>query len=96
MPKSKKMPGTKDQAKYIGPLVAQEVTDTHVILDRNKKYKSQKVPIEIARLYHPRSEPTQGNKRKKTDLPSTVRPLKKPKTTKVNFIGLYLILLFFG
>ena len=42
MPKSKKMPGTKNQNKYLGPIIAQEVTDTHVIIKQENGSKKRK------------------------------------------------------
>ena len=78
------MPGTKDQQKYIGPLEAHRVTDTHIILDKLKNSKNNRVPLGISRLYNPRPDCTQ-NKRKlsTTDLPSSIGPFKKSKTIKV-------------
>ena len=55
MPKSKKLPGTKTQ-KYIGPIVADDVTHTHVILHGKDDRKKKKVSLEITRLYHPRPD----------------------------------------
>ena len=31
-PKSKKIPGTSNQNKYVGPIIAHEVNDTYVII----------------------------------------------------------------
>ena len=54
------MPGTKDQQKYIGPLNAHRVTDTHIILDKLKNSKNKRVPLGISRLYNPRPDCTQN------------------------------------
>ena len=68
------MPGTKTEPKYLGPMTAVGVTDSHVLVQKeNSKYK--KVPLHISRKYYPRSE-TKVTKRKSPDLPTDVTAKK--------------------
>ena len=83
MPKSKKMPGTKNQNKYVGPIIAHEVTDTHVIILQKNGTLKKKVPLDIARVYHPRLDPTAEEEENKTAATSSVMPFKKQKVIKV-------------
>ena len=86
MPKSKKMPGTKNQNKYVGPIIAHEVTDTHVIIKQENGSKRKKVPIDIARVYHPRLDIiTDECGKKKIDSETSLMPLKNQKVSKVLF-----------
>ena len=79
MPKSKKMPGTKNQNKYLGPIIAQEVTDTHVIIKQENGSKKKKVPLNLSRVHHPRRNVTNDECEKN----SSAIPLKDQRATKV-------------
>ena len=72
MRKSKKMPGTKKESKYIGPMTAAKVTDSHaLVLKEGRDSKYSKYPLHISRQYFPRSE-DKLTKRKCTDLATDV------------------------
>ena len=55
MRKEKKMPGSKKENKYIGPMVARNVTESHALVQKGASSKLQKVPLHISKTYHPRS-----------------------------------------
>ena len=81
MRKAKKMPGTKKLDKYIGPVIATEVTDSHaLVLVEGTESKCKKIPLHLARPYFPRSDSKILTKRKNIDLPTDVA-LKKIKVT---------------
>ena len=47
--KAKRMPGTKKEAKYIGPMTAVEVTDSHaLVLKKGSDSKCRKYPLHIS------------------------------------------------
>ena len=70
MQKAKKMPGTKKEDKYIGPMTAADVTNSHaLVLKEGSDSKYRKYPLHISRQYFPRSE-AKLTKRKCTDLPT--------------------------
>ena len=80
MRKAKRMPGIKKEDekedKYIGPMTAVEVTDSHaVVLKKGSDSKCTKYPLHISRQYFPRSE-AKLTKRKCTDLPTYVATKK--------------------
>ena len=75
MRKAKRMPGTKKEAKYIGPMTAVEVTDSHALVLKKGSSKCSKYPLHISRQYFPRSE-AELTKRKCTDLPTDVATKK--------------------
>ena len=59
MRKAKKMPGTKTEHKYIGPMIAADVTDSHaLVLKDGSDCQYKKVPLHISRQYFPRSKIT--------------------------------------
>ena len=76
MRKAKRMPGTKKEAKYIGPMTAVEVTYSHaLVLKKGSDSNCSKYPLHISRQYFPRSE-AKLTKRKCTDLPTDVATKK--------------------
>ena len=76
MRKAKRMHGTKKVAKYIGPMTAVEVTDSHaLVLKKGSDSKCSKYPLHISRQCFPRSE-AKLTKRKCTDLPTDVATKK--------------------
>lgn len=85
MPKSKKRPSTKTQNKYIGPIVADDVTDTHVISHGKDDQKRKKVSLEIARLYHPRFDANISNEDTSgADLPNFKEQKLKDKRNQMS------------
>ena len=67
------MPGSKEENKYIGPMIATDVTENHVIVQKRDSLKLQKVPLQISQPCFPRGE------KRKSRFPSPDRPTKKLK-----------------
>ena len=77
MRKAKKMPGTKKEAKYIGPMTVAELTDSHaLVLKKGSDSKFSKYPLHISRPYFPLSESKSNLKRKCTDLTTDITTKK--------------------
>ena len=86
MRKAKHMPVTKGEPKYLGPLTAAEVTETHaVVLSKDSDIK--KVPLHISRPYHQRKQ----TKRKSMPQPTDMQTKKLKSLSKVLFLEMYFL-----
>ena len=70
MRRAKKMPGTKKQSKYLGPMKVTELTDSHALVLTDDGVKTKKVPLHISKSYFPRSEVKRKNTDSSNDLPT--------------------------
>ena len=70
------MPGSKKENKYIGPMVATNVTESHALVQKGASSKLQKVPLHISIPYHPRSS-----------TPTIEMPSKKVKMDDQNHVS---------
>ena len=73
MRKEKKMPGSKKENKYIGPMVAKNVTENHLLAQKGESSKLKKIPLHISKPYYPRSS------KQRSPSPTTEMPTKKLK-----------------
>ena len=50
--KAKRLPGTKEAKKYLGPYTIEEVTPSHLVARKDPHSKTTKLPIHMSRKYH--------------------------------------------
>ena len=54
--KAKRLPGTKNAKKYLGPYLVEKVTPCHIIARKDPSSKTTKIPIHLSRVYHARKQ----------------------------------------
>ena len=55
--KAKRLPGTKEANKYIGPYSVEKVTPSHLLARKYPNSKATKLPIHLSRKYYSRKQP---------------------------------------
>ena len=53
--KAKRLPGTKDTKKYLGPYTIEEVNPSHLGARKDPHSKTTKLPNHMSRKYHSRN-----------------------------------------
>ena len=53
--KAKRLPGTKEAKKYLGPYTVEEVKPSHLVARKGPNNKTTKLPLHMSRKYHSRN-----------------------------------------
>ena len=53
--KAKRLPGTKEAKKYLGPYTVEEVKPSHLVARKGPNNKTTKLPLYMSRKYHSRN-----------------------------------------